>query len=103
MEHLTLINIVLAALGVSIHLLRKVISKQHTPLEWLKNNWASAIVSVLAACTLLLLSPDVYNLAGLSTDMQPIADKLVAFMGGFLNITLLDVVLARVKLLKKSD
>jgi hypothetical protein len=93
------INILLALLGVTIHLLMKFKTRTNKASDfrfkfWLKDNWVNAVLSVLSAIAVLFMLQDVSMFVG--NGAQELT-KLVAFCAGYFNHSLIRAITKRFK------
>ena len=96
-------NIILALLGVSIHLLMKFKNRKDKSCNfcfkfWLKDNWINVTLSILSAVAILFMLEDVSMFVG--NGAQGLT-KLVAFCAGYFNHSLIRALTKRFK--KASD
>ena len=93
------INIILALLGVSIHLLMKFKNRKNKDCNfcfkfWLKDNWVNTTLSLLSSIAILFMLQDVSMFVG--NGAQGLT-KLVAFCAGYFNHSLIRAITKRFK------
>tara|TARA_B110000914_G_C15363874_1_gene399879 strand:- start:272 stop:583 length:312 start_codon:yes stop_codon:yes gene_type:complete len=93
------INILLALLGVSIHLLMKFNTRTNKACDfsfkfWLQDNWVNVMLSMLSAIAVLFMLQDVSMFVGNGVEGLT---KIVAFCAGFFNHSLIRAVTKRFK------
>ena len=106
MENLTLTNIALALLGMTIHILMKISerknkTKKASLIEFLaeKMNWVRITLALLSTFAILLMAHDLGNIIGVTLDDGTVAMSVVSFLAGYSNHSLIRNVL---KIFKKQ-
>lgn len=99
MENLNILNIVLALLGVLIHILMKIADrngKAEDNKKWSfkiwrndRMNWVRLALSLCSIATLLLLADDLADMWGISLSDGSPAKGVLAFGAGYLNHSLI--------------
>ena len=108
MENLSFELLLLAFLGMVIHILMKVASRKDKKTNkislkvWAqdKMNWIRLALSILSTLALMIMSPDVIDMFGIKLSDGSPAIKVFAFGAGYLNHSIIRNVL---KAFKKSD
>ena len=92
MENLTLELLLLAFLGMTIHILMKTVARTDKSNKlsvryWLKDrfNIIRLILSILSTIALLIMANDLTNILGVELSDGSSAEKLFAFVAGYLN------------------
>jgi H+/gluconate symporter-like permease len=97
MEQLTLINVIIMILGVTLNILfklRRVLDKG-TPDKfslkfWIKDNWIVLSITVIGAITSLLMADDLIKMLGVTAEDGAPFFKIHAFLSGFVPHVMID-------------
>tara|TARA_R110002020_G_scaffold309888_3_gene525780 strand:- start:2856 stop:3185 length:330 start_codon:yes stop_codon:yes gene_type:complete len=107
MDTLTIKYIVLATLGMLLHIIMKIqnrTKKEKFSIKVFfsdKMNWVRIVLAVISTVALLLMSDDLTNMFGITLDDGSPAKSLFAFGAGYLNHSLVRNILKVFK--KKVD
>lgn len=108
MENLNFELLLLAFLGMVIHIFMKIANRKDKKTNkfsfkvWFSDrmNWVRLILSIASTIALLIMSPDLIDMFGIELSDGSPAIKVFAFGAGYLNHSLIRNVL---KVFKKND
>jgi hypothetical protein len=108
MENLTLEYILLALLGMVIHILMKVANRgdkknnKFSLKTWVQDrmNWVRLVLAVSSTVALMIMADDLANMLGVTLSDGSPANSVFAFGAGYLNHSLIRNVL---KVFKKGE
>lgn len=106
MNHLTLVNVVLAICGLVIHELFRVKNRHNKEKfsfsYWIKNNVISVVLSLISTLAILLMLEDVTKFLGIVAEDGSMFERMAAFLAGYSNQSLIKNIVSFFKK-KKSE